>query len=129
MNIPHALSGTLGVVVLLAGVEFTADGTRPPSGIPFAPAGPATLPQYQATYTTAINQPYQNVGDWSTPVNVGAPINTEYNDNYAVLSRDELTIYFTSDRPGSLGGDDLWVSRRESTDSPWSPPVNLTALN
>jgi WD40-like Beta Propeller Repeat len=70
----------------------------------------------------------QTFGDWSAPVNVGPPINTIYNDNYAVLSRDELTIYFTSDRPeGSLGGDDLWVATRESVDSPWREPQNMGA--
>ncbi len=59
-------------------------------------------------------------GEWSTPVNVGPPLNTAYNDNYAVLSRNELTIYFTSDRPlGGFGGDDLWFATRESVDSPW----------
>ena len=38
--------------------------------------------------------------EWSSPINVGPPVNTESNDNYAILSRDELTMYFTSDRPG-----------------------------
>jgi WD40 repeat protein len=66
-------------------------------------------------------------GDWSAPVNVGPPLNTPYNDHYAVLSRDELTIYFTSDRPGSLGGDDLWFATRESVDSPWREPQNMRA--
>ena len=69
----------------------------------------------------------QTFGDWSAPVNVGPPLNTPYNDNYAVLSRDQLTIYFTSDRPGSLGGDDLWFATRESVDSPWREPQNMGA--
>jgi hypothetical protein len=68
-------------------------------------------------------------GTWSTPINVGPPINTEYNDMYAILTADGLTVYLTSDRPGGLGRDDLWVSRRESTDSPWGEPENLTVLN
>ena len=67
-------------------------------------------------------------GDWSAPVNVGPPLNTASNDHYAVLSRDELTIYFTSDRPGSLGADDLWFATRESVDSPWREPQNMGAL-
>ena len=68
----------------------------------------------------------QIFGDWSAPVNVGPPINTIYNDNYAVLSRDQLTIYFTSDRPqGGLGGDDLWFATRESVESPWHDPQNM----
>jgi len=46
---------------------------------------------------------------------------------YAVLSKDELTIYFTSDRPDptSVGGDDLWFATRESVDNPWGPPQNM----
>jgi hypothetical protein len=68
-------------------------------------------------------------GDWSAPLNLGPPINTEYNDTYAVLSLDGLTMYFTSDRPGSLGGDDLWFATRDSADGPWAEPQNMRALN
>ena len=67
-------------------------------------------------------------GDWSTPVNVGAPLNTAFNDGYAVFTRDMLTVYFTSDRPGGKGGDDLWTAHRETVDSPWDAPVNLDRL-
>jgi len=80
-----------------------------------------TATNYSAPHTA------ETFGDWSAPVNVGPPINTTYNDNYAVLSRDELTMYFTSDRPGSLGGDDLWFATRESVDSPWREPQNMGA--
>ncbi len=76
----------------------------------------------------------QIFGDWSAPVNVGPPLNTQYNDTYAFLSRDELTIYFTSDRPTDafsgdhgFGGDDLWFATRESVDSPWGAPQNMGA--
>ena len=68
-------------------------------------------------------------GDWSAPVNVGPPLNTPYNDNYAVLSADQLTMYFTSNRPGSLGGDDLWFATRATVDSVWEEPQNMTTLN
>jgi WD40 repeat protein len=69
-------------------------------------------------------------GEWSGPFNVGPPVNTpDYNDTYAILSRDELTMYFTSDRPGGLGGDDLWFTTRASLDDPWETPTNLSALN
>ena len=75
-------------------------------------------------------QSTETFGDWSSLMSVGPPVNTiEYNDTYAVLSRDELTMYFTSDRPGGLGGDDLWFSTRESGDAPWGVPQNLRALN
>jgi Tol biopolymer transport system component len=73
--------------------------------------------------------PAVEFGAWSEPINVGPPINTEYNDTYPILTADGLTIYFTSDRPGGLGGDDIWVSRRETTDSSWGEPENVTVLN
>ena len=63
---------------------------------------------------------------WSAPVNIGPPINTEFNDNVPVLSKDEKTLYFTSNRPGSVNGsEDLWVSKRQNKNAPWSEPVNL----
>ena len=81
---------------------------------------------YTATNYSSPRTP-ETFGEWSTPVNVGPPLNTADNDNYAVLSRDELTIYFTSDRPGGLGAEDLWFATRESIDSPWGEPQNMGA--
>ena len=47
-------------------------------------------------------------GKPSAPVNMGAPINTVYNDGYFVLSADAKKGYFSSDRPGGLGGADIY---------------------
>lgn len=63
---------------------------------------------------------------WSVPINVGAPVNSPAGEMNAALSPDELSLYFTSDRPG-LGGFDIWVSERECMDCPWGAPVNLGA--
>jgi len=67
--------------------------------------------------------------EWSSPIYVGPPVNTEYNDSYAILSRDKLTMYFTSDRPGGVGGDDLWFTTRASLEDPWGDPENMSVLN
>ena len=67
--------------------------------------------------------------EWSEPVNLGAAINTSGSDMNPTLSPDGLALYFASNRPGGLGGNDLWVSRRASADGPWGAPVNLAALN
>jgi hypothetical protein len=82
---------------------------------------------YKGKATYGSPQVPETFGDWSAPVNVGPPLNTPYNDNYAVLSKDGLTIYFTSDRPGGLGAEDLWFATRESVDSPWREPLNMGA--
>jgi Tol biopolymer transport system component len=65
--------------------------------------------------------------EWSEPVNLGAPVNSSAAEALPALSPDELSLYFASNRPGGLGGNDIWVSRRASVDDPWGPPVNLGA--
>jgi len=49
---------------------------------------------------------------WSTPVNLGSPINTTFGEQNAYLSSDNLTLFFASDRPGGSGGVDLYVATR-----------------
>jgi hypothetical protein len=57
---------------------------------------------------------------WSTPVNVGPAINTEFEERFPALSGDGSTLVFSSNRPGSIdGSDDLYGSRRESAFDPW----------
>jgi len=65
-------------------------------------------------------------GPWSEPVNVTG-VNSAFGESQPTLSPDELSLYFASGRPGGLGGNDIWVSRRSSTDSPWQEPINLGA--
>ncbi|HEX5107277.1 MAG TPA: hypothetical protein VFV95_02465 [Vicinamibacterales bacterium] len=60
------------------------------------------------------------------PLNLGAPVNAlGFADYSPELSRDGLTLYFSSSRPGGLGQADLYVTTRESTDDPWKLPQNL----
>jgi WD40-like Beta Propeller Repeat len=63
--------------------------------------------------------------EWSTPVNLGPTINTEFNEQGPTLSNDELSVYFGSDQPGGIGGFDIWVARRACTGCPWEAPTNL----
>lgn len=46
--------------------------------------------------------------DWTIPQKYGSNINTEYWETHATLSRDGNTMYFVSDRPGGLGGRDVY---------------------
>jgi hypothetical protein len=63
--------------------------------------------------------------DWSVPVNLGPIVNSSVNDLGPALSKDGLSVYFQSGRPGGFGGFDLWVSQRAHGDDPWGAPVNL----
>src|SRR5438046_1102430 len=49
---------------------------------------------------------------WSTPVNLGAVVNTTAFDGGPALSFDGTTLYFHSNRLGGTGGNDLYVTTR-----------------
>src|SRR5262245_15666065 len=63
--------------------------------------------------------------DWSVPVNLGPLVNSTVQDIGPALSKDGLSLYFGSNRPGGFGGLDIWISRRASVDAPWGTPENL----
>jgi hypothetical protein len=67
---------------------------------------------------------------WSAPVRLNAPVNSPTaNEQAPALSADGLSLYFCSNRTGSLGND-LWVARRVSEADPWGEPTNLgTVVN
>src|SRR5688572_21147910 len=63
--------------------------------------------------------------EWSVPVNLGPTVNSPFADNIPDLSKNGLSLYFSSNRPGGSGASDLWVSRRGSVDDAWGLPENL----
>lgn len=65
--------------------------------------------------------------EWSEPVNLGSVVNSSFTDANAALSPDEHTMYFVSNRSGSLGETDIWASHRQCLTCPWETPVNLGA--
>ncbi len=60
---------------------------------------------------------------WSEPVNVGAPVNSEFQDNTPSISADGSSLYFASNRPCGAGDAvldaNLWVARRSAPGAPW----------
>ena len=73
-------------------------------------------------------------GSWSEPEVVGPPISTlEYTEVEPLLSPDGNELYIMSDRPGGVGGMDIWVS--EKVNGEWTAlrnlgePINSTAMD
>lgn len=44
---------------------------------------------------------------------------------HPAISSDELTLYFISDMPGGVGGNDIWKITRESNSGEWGQPRNM----
>jgi hypothetical protein len=64
---------------------------------------------------------------WGEPVNLGPIVNSSSHDYAPSISVGGLSLYFTSDRSGGYGGDDIWMATRETTEDDWGTPVNLGA--
>jgi hypothetical protein len=52
-------------------------------------------------------------------------LNTTSLDGCPIQSPNGLALYMASNRPGGLGGLDIWVAHRESKTAPWGAPENL----
>lgn len=63
-------------------------------------------------------------GKWGVPENIGKPINTEYWDSQPSMSSDGQTIFFVSNRPGGIGGTDIWKCTKNDAGK-WANLVNL----
>lgn len=71
----------------------------------------------------------QKDGSWSEPKSLGKKINLpRYDELTPYIASDGVTLYFSSNRPGGLGDNDIWMSKRkDSTWQNWTDPVNLGA--
>lgn len=56
-------------------------------------------------------------------------LNTTAAESHATLTADELTVYFTSTRPGGPGNMDIYRARRPVRDAPWEPPELVEGIN
>ena len=63
-------------------------------------------------------------GEWSEAENMGRIINTDAWETAPSLSPDKRDLYFSSTRPGGMGGSDIWVSHR-TENGRWQKPENL----
>ncbi len=63
-------------------------------------------------------------GRWNPIVKLNDNINTKFWESHATVSHDDRKLYFTSNRKGSIGGLDIYVSKRD-TSGDWGIPLNL----
>lgn len=62
-------------------------------------------------------------GTWSTPVNLGEPINTKDDEDAPFIHPDQKTLFFTSNGHNTMGGRDIFVTKL--INSKWTKPENM----
>lgn len=62
-------------------------------------------------------------GNWANPTNCGTVINTKFAEEGVFLHPDGVTMYFSSQGHGTMGGYDIFSSTL--VDGKWTEPVNL----
>lgn len=67
-------------------------------------------------------------GEWSEPVNLGYPINSEKNEISFVVSTDGKKGYISTDRDGGMGGYDIYVFDLDQVDQPQEVDMRLFVM-
>jgi OOP family OmpA-OmpF porin len=68
----------------------------------------------------------QKDGSWTKPMELGPEVNTKFTETTPFLAPDGATLYFSSNREGGLGSNDIYVCKRvDKTWKHWSKPMNL----
>ncbi len=62
-------------------------------------------------------------GQWGTSQNLGAKINTEYNEESPCIQADGVTLFYSSKGKGTIGGYDIFFNTFE--DGNWTETVNI----
>jgi len=67
---------------------------------------------------------YKVNGNWQRPTNMGKKVNSRSWDSQPSLSADGRILFFSSNRRGGFGGNDIWYSVRLN-DGSWAEAKNL----
>ena len=130
-------SGSFGSIVFS---KFEDGVWTPPQMAPFSgrysDLEPAFSPDGSRLYF-ASNRPLEGLGrpkdydiwsvevgasEWGVPSNVGQPVNTDANEFYPSIATNGA-IYFTAQRQGSYGGEDIFRSERRG--DAYTAPENI----
>jgi outer membrane protein OmpA-like peptidoglycan-associated protein len=83
---------------------------------------------YRADGTTstqgAIFSTTRDGDNWKELTSIGDEVNSRYWETDVSMSADGNTMFFTSNRPGGIGGRDIWMMKR-LPDGKWAKAQNL----
>ncbi len=118
---PRPLPSYLQLGNWQADAQISADG----SALLFAANYPAEGEE-RASLNIFVSERDEQ-GRWGKPYSIGSVINTSGMERSPFLHPDMKTLYFSSDKEGTIGDLDVWVTRRLSDTcwTCWSEPENL----
>ncbi|MDF2438417.1 MAG: hypothetical protein K0Q95_2793 [Bacteroidota bacterium] len=64
-------------------------------------------------------------GDWGKSVNMGAEINTPYDEDAPFIHPDGVTLFFSSNGHNTMGGFDVFYTALSEDGKKWLAPVNV----
>lgn len=67
----------------------------------------------------------ENSQTWGPAKNLGATVNTKYNERGLYLHPNGKTLFFSSEGHNSMGGYDIFYSDYDEASNSWSNPTNL----
>jgi len=110
-TLPMSITSMLGFDEDIYPVAMNYDGTE-------------MLLYYDDQYIGNLYHSEFEDGFWQPATKMNSHISTKYWESHGCFSKDGQTLYFTSNRKGTLGGLDIWKSQRQE-DGSWGEPVNL----
>lgn len=67
-----------------------------------------------------------NNNTWTEPEKILSLCSKDYNEFAPFMAADGVTLYYSTNRPGGFGGQDIWMTKRlDDTWQNWSESVNL----
>lgn len=99
------------------------------SGACFLPDSKGMIHYFSETDDSKSSDLYysfkNNDGSFSEPQYI-KELNTQYDDSTPFVASDNRTLYFSSNRKGTLGDQDIWkTTRLDDTWQKWSEPINM----
>lgn len=104
-----------------------------PEGIEFASPTIVYMPENKSSMTWAASDSLGNYrlvashllsdGSWDTPVCIGEELGEGGDANFPFIMQDGITLYYANDGENSLGGLDIYISRRG--DDGYLQPQNI----
>lgn len=110
---------SLPVLILIMVLPTAAEEWPAPTGPYLGQEPPGGHPKVFAPGLTGYD------GErYRQPAKITGPINTDYGESCPHIAPDQSYLLFHSNRDGSFGSMDIFISHR-SEDGAWSEPVNL----